>query len=63
MAKLQHRAVDEALSLSRRSFLIAMAGATAVFGFSRAAKAAMDPATPTGAPPPAINPLFEPTIW
>jgi CO/xanthine dehydrogenase Mo-binding subunit len=40
-----------------------MAGATAVFGFPRAAKAAMDPATPTGAPPTAANPLFEPTIW
>ncbi len=63
MAKLQHRAADEVLSLSRRSFLIAMAGATAVFGFPRAAEAAMDPATPTGAPPILVNPLFEPTIW
>jgi isoquinoline 1-oxidoreductase subunit beta len=63
MARLQHRTVDEALSLSRRGFLIAMAGATAVFGFPRDAKAAMDPATPTGAPPTAANPLFEPTIW
>jgi isoquinoline 1-oxidoreductase beta subunit len=63
MAKLEHLAVDEALLLSRRSFLIAMTGATAVFGFPGAAKAEMDPATPTGAPPAAANPLFEPTIW
>jgi isoquinoline 1-oxidoreductase subunit beta len=55
--------VDEALSLSRRNFLIAMAGATAVFGFPPDAKTAMDPETPTGAPPTAANPLFEPTIW
>jgi CO/xanthine dehydrogenase Mo-binding subunit len=55
--------MDEALSLSRRSFLIAMAGSTAVFGFRRGANAAMDPATPTGAPPTPVNPLFEPTIW
>jgi isoquinoline 1-oxidoreductase subunit beta len=63
MAKLRHRAADEALSLSRRSLLIAITGATAVFGFPRPAKAAMDPATPTGAPPTPVNPLFEPTIW
>jgi isoquinoline 1-oxidoreductase subunit beta len=63
MARLQHRAMDGALSLSRRSFLIAMVGATAVFGFPRVAQAAMDPATPTGAPPTPVNPLFEPTIW
>jgi isoquinoline 1-oxidoreductase beta subunit len=63
MARLQHPATYEAVSLSRRSFLIAMAGATALFGFPRAAKAAMDPATPTGAPPILVNPLFEPTIW
>jgi isoquinoline 1-oxidoreductase subunit beta len=48
--------------LSRRGVLIAMIGATAVFGFSRAAKAAMDPATPTCAPPAAVSPLFKPTI-
>src|SRR5271169_3660417 len=63
MARLQHPATYEAVSLSRRSFLIAMAGATALFGFPRAAKAAMDSATPTGAPPILVNPLFEPTIW
>ena len=63
MARLQHQTADEAFSLSRRSFLIAMAGASAVFGFPRAANAAMDPAAPNGAPPPLVNPLFEPTIW
>ena len=62
MTRLQHRAVDEVLSLSRRRFLIAMAGTSAVFGFPRA-EAAIDPATPTGAPPTPVNPLFEPTIW
>ncbi|MBV8664499.1 MAG: molybdopterin-dependent oxidoreductase, partial [Hyphomicrobiales bacterium] len=63
MTRLQHRTADEAVSLSRRGFLVGMAGATALFGFPRAAKAAMDPMTPTGAPPAAVNPLFEPTIW
>jgi isoquinoline 1-oxidoreductase subunit beta len=63
MAELRRRSMDEAFSISRRSFLIAMAGATAVFGFPRLAEGAMDPATPTGAPPTPVNPLFEPTIW
>ena len=34
MAKLQHRAADDALSLSRRSFLIGVAGASVAFGFA-----------------------------
>ena len=34
MAKLQHRAVDETLSLSRRNFLIGIAGTCVAFGFA-----------------------------
>jgi len=56
MAKLQHRAVDEALSLSRRSFLIAIGSAGVTFGFARVGAAA-------GATPAPERSAFEPTIW
>ena len=56
MAKLQHRAVDEALSLSRRSFLIAIGSAGVTFGFARVGVAA-------GATPAPERSAFEPTIW
>jgi len=63
MTRLQRLAADDAFSPSRRSFLIAMVGGAALFGFPRTANPAIDPATPTGAPPLQVNPLFEPTIW
>ena len=56
MAKLQHRAVAEALSLSRRSFLIGMAGATVAFGFARTEAVAAATLAPAQS-------AFEPTIW
>jgi isoquinoline 1-oxidoreductase beta subunit len=52
MTRLQHRAVDEALPLSRRSFLIGAAGAAVAFGFARTD--ALADGTPTS---------FDPTIW
>ena len=56
MAKLQHRAADDALSLSRRSFLIGVAGASVAFGFAPVeALADAVPASPPSA--------FEPSIW
>src|SRR5215468_7993121 len=54
MAKLQHRPSSEPLSLSRRGFLVGMAGAGIAFGFVRTELAAA--ATPAGS-------AFEPTIW
>src|ERR1700724_3294066 len=56
MAKLQHRAADDALSLSRRSFLIGVAGASVAFGFGpMEARADAIPASPPS--------TFEPGIW
>src|SRR6202035_4346860 len=56
MAKLQHRAADDALSLSRRSFLIGVAGASVAFGFAPVeALADVMPASPPS--------TFEPSIW
>src|ERR1700733_15181876 len=56
MAKLQHRAVDEALSPSRRSFLIGIAGTGVAFGFAPMETLAdVMPASPRSA--------FEPSIW
>ena len=56
MAKLQHRAADDALSLSRRSFLIGVAGASVACGFAPTeAQADAMPASPPG--------TFEPSIW
>src|ERR1700726_3787187 len=56
MAKLQPRAADDALSLSRRSFLIGVAGASVAFGFAPVeALADAMPASPPSA--------FEPSIW
>src|SRR6202051_787397 len=54
MAKLQHRAADDALSLSRRSFLIGVAGASVAFGF--APIEARTDAMPLAG-------TFEPSIW
>src|SRR5271163_588358 len=56
MAKLQHRSVDEALSLSRRSFLVGVAGTGVCFGFAPTeVMADAMPASPRSA--------FEPSIW
>ncbi len=49
--------------VSRRAFVVGIAGACATFGFARTASAAMDPAIPGGVPPIDIGPLFEPTLW
>jgi isoquinoline 1-oxidoreductase subunit beta len=51
MARFQHRAVEEALPLSRRDFLIGVAGAGAAFGFAGTQAVA------------AGEPAFDPTIW
>src|SRR5271154_2068518 len=48
---------------TRRSFLVAMAGTSAVCGFLRPADAAMDPAVPYGIPPTPAGRQFEPTLW
>jgi isoquinoline 1-oxidoreductase beta subunit len=50
MARLQHRAVEEAIPLSRRDFLVGMVGAGVAFGFATTKAAAATPA-------------FDPTIW
>jgi len=49
--------------VSRRAFVVGMAGACAAFGFTRTAGAAMDPAIAGGIPPVDDGPLFEPTVW
>jgi len=56
MVKFLHRTVDDAFSLSRRSFLISVAGTGVAFGFApmKVLADAM-PASPGGA--------FEPSIW
>ena len=54
---------ESARALTRRGFLVAMAGATAAFGYPRPAGAAMDPAVSGGVPLIDANPLFEPTLW
>jgi isoquinoline 1-oxidoreductase subunit beta len=53
MARFQRQTVEEeeALPLSRRDFLIGMAGAAVAFGFARAGAVA------------AATPAFDPTIW
>jgi isoquinoline 1-oxidoreductase subunit beta len=51
MARFQRRAVEEALPLSRRDFLIGTAGAGVAFGFARTGAVA------------AATPAFDPTIW
>ncbi len=60
-----NRIVRPALSgstLSRRGFLVTMAGAGLSFGFTSAGNAAFElPAAPTPATPP--SQLFEPTLW
>src|ERR1700736_4133737 len=55
MAKLQHRAADDALSLSRRSFLIGVAGASVAFCFAPIEARADAQASLPG--------TFEPSIW
>jgi hypothetical protein len=50
-------------SLTRRGFLIATVGASAMFGFPSEGWAAMNPANPGGALSPATPPLMEPTLW
>src|SRR3984893_5170563 len=53
---MANRAADDALSLSRRSFLIGVAGASVAFGFApMEARADAMPASPPSA--------FEPSIW
>ncbi len=52
MTKLQRQ--GEILSLSRRGFLVRMAGATLAFGFARSEAMAAAPIAPSA---------FEPTIW
>jgi isoquinoline 1-oxidoreductase beta subunit len=56
MAKLQHRAVDEAPSLSRRNFLIGIAGTGVAFGFAPVEALAV-------AAPASERSAFEPSIW
>ena len=61
MARLHTHEYPQALT--RRGFLVVMAGASAAFGFPRLADAAMDPAVPGGVPFAEGKPLFEPTLW
>src|ERR1700733_2677372 len=56
MAKLQHQAVDEELSLSRRNFLVGIAGAGVAFGFAAVDALAV-------AAPASQRSAFEPSIW
>jgi isoquinoline 1-oxidoreductase subunit beta len=56
MAKLQHRAANEAHALSRRNFLIGFAGTGAAFGFAPVDALAV-------APPVSERSVFEPSIW
>ncbi|GAA5121174.1 xanthine dehydrogenase family protein molybdopterin-binding subunit [Alloalcanivorax gelatiniphagus] len=49
--------------LTRRSFLVSMCAAGAVFGFPRAGLAAMNPEAADGQPLEAAGRRFEPTIW
>jgi len=50
-------------ALTRRGFLAAAAGASALFGFPTGAWAAMNPANAAGALGPVPPLLFEPTLW
>jgi len=54
---------DSLDALTRRGFLVAAAGASALFGFSSGARAAINPANAGGTPSPESAPLFEPTLW
>src|ERR1700726_2995692 len=56
MAKHQLRAANEAHALSRRNFLIAIAGTGAAFGFAPVEALAV-------APPVSERSVFEPSIW
>jgi hypothetical protein len=56
MAELQHRAVNKLPSLSRRVFLIGMAGGVVAFGFAGTNGTA-------AAAPADSHTMFDPTIW
>jgi isoquinoline 1-oxidoreductase beta subunit len=61
---LRPQSIEEEPPLfTRRSFLVAMAGTSVVFGFLRPVDAAMDPAVPYGIPPTPVGRQFEPTLW
>ncbi|NKF22877.1 xanthine dehydrogenase family protein molybdopterin-binding subunit [Solimonas marina] len=49
--------------LSRRRFLVTMAGSALAFGFPRLADAAMNPAMPGNTPMPATAPELSPDLW
>ena len=62
MGRIQN--IEESpVALTRRGFLAATVGASALFGFPSGAGAAMNPANPGGALSAASPPLFEPTLW
>lgn len=54
---------EKNFNLTRRGFLVGMSALGVSFGFPKAVWAAMDPATPTGAPLPADGSVYEPTLW
>ncbi len=56
MAKLQYRAADQSLALSRRGFLIGAVGTGVVFGFAPTEGLVAATSVPT-------HSAFEPTIW
>ena len=62
MARIRN-SYDSLDALTRRGFLVAAAGASALFGFSSGARAAINPANAGGTPSPESAPLFEPTLW
>ena len=49
--------------LSRRSFVIAMAGAGVVLGFARSGVGSLESITSSAKPASSVGELFEPTIW
>ena len=60
--KFSKKPIDTA-KITRRGFLIGMTATGAVFGFPRAAYAAMNPATLSGMPNGPDGATFEPTLW
>ena len=60
--KFSQKPIDTA-KITRRGFLIGMTATGAVFGFPRAAYAAMNPATLSGMPNGPDGATFEPTLW
>jgi CO/xanthine dehydrogenase Mo-binding subunit len=65
MSRTQHGGEDSAVTLSRRSFLVATVATGAYFGFSQAAFAlnAFGGASPASASATSGEPVFEPTVW